>query len=171
MNRKFRLIAILVIAILIPTATAQAYYAAVSGELRDSATNALWVYGATVEVFNCNTLVTINTATLTAPTSAFNIDVSSVATPTPLCIQVTFAAGPNGTPGNAAKGPYPDRLANSGTLNTGVYFTGTGPTAITLRDLSATPHAETGGLWVGIVFALGLLVSGGWFMRRRAARF
>jgi hypothetical protein len=170
MNGKLRLIAILVIAILIPTATAQAYYATVGGELRDSKTNALWTYGANVEVFNCNTLATINTATLTAPTSTFSIDVSGVAVDTPLCIQVTFAAGPNGTPGSAAKGPYPDRLANSGNLNTGVYFTGTGPTAITLRDLSATPHAETGGLWVGLVLALVLLVSGVWILRRRAAR-
>ena len=46
--------------------------------------------------------------------------------------------------------------------------TGADPTAITLRDLSATPRAETGGLWVALVLALGLLALGGWIMRRRA---
>ena len=170
MNRKFRLIVVLVITILIPTATAQAYYAAVSGELRDSATNALWVHGATVEVFNCNTLATINSATVTAPNSTFNIDVSSVTTVTPLCVEVTFAAGPNGTPGNATKGPYPDRATNGGTLNTGVYFTGTGPTAITLRDLSVTSHAELNGLWVILILAAGAFLSGALWLRRQAQR-
>ena len=169
MNKKLRLVAILIIACLIPTAIAQAYYASVSGELRDSKTNALWTHGATVEVFNCNTLSTINTAAV-GPSGLFSIDVSSVVVDTPLCIQVTFANGGNGTPGNAAKGPYPDRLANSGNLNTGVYFTGTGPTAITLHDLSVTPHAETSGLWAGIALVLGLLVIAGWIIRRRIAQ-
>jgi hypothetical protein len=162
------LIAILVIAFLIPTATAQAYYSSLSGELRDSVTLGLWTHGANVELFNCNTLATIATTPVGA-SGLFNIDLSGVTTPTALCIEVTFADGGSGKPGNAAKGPFLDRLANSGNLNTGVYFTGTGPNAITLRDLSATPHAETSGLWVALGIALGLLVLGTWIMRRRMA--
>ncbi|MCP4426374.1 MAG: hypothetical protein GY803_17925 [Chloroflexi bacterium] len=57
---------------------------------------------------------------------------------TPLCVEVTFSAGPGGTPGNASKGPFVDRVTNSGNLNSGVYFTGTGPTAVTLADFSQT---------------------------------
>jgi len=171
MHKKMRLIAILIIAFLIPTAAAQAYYGTLTGELRDSMTLGLWTHGANVELFNCNTLATITSATVDA-SGTFNIDVSTlVTTTTPLCVEVTFADGGKGIPGNAAKGPYTDRASGSGNLNTGVYFTGTGPNAITLRDLSATPHAETGGLGVGLAFALGLLVLGGWIMRRRAARF
>ena len=58
MNKKSVFLAILVIAMLIPTTTVLADYAAISGELRDSSTNALWTHGASVEVFNCNTLAT-----------------------------------------------------------------------------------------------------------------
>ena len=168
MPKKIRLVAILIIACLIPTAAAQAYYSSISGELRDSTTSALWTHGASVELFNCNTLATISIVPVDA-SGTFNIDISTlVTTTTPLCVNVTFAAGGNGTPGSAAKGPYPDRTASSGTLNTGVYFTGTGPNVITLSELSAASHAETGGLWVGLVAALGLLVLGGWIWRRRA---
>jgi len=166
MHKKMRLIAILIIAFLIPTAAAQAYYGTLTGELRDSMTLGLWTHGANVEVFNCNTLATIITDTV-GISGTFNIDISGVTTPTALCVEVTFADGGKGIPGNAAKGPFLDRLANNGNLNTGVYFTGTGPNAITLRDLSATPHTETGGLGVGLVLALGLLTLGGLIMLRR----
>ncbi len=59
-----------------------------------------------------------------------------------------------------------------GTVNAGHFVIGNqvDPTAVTLRDLSATPHAETGGLWVGLALVLGLLVIIGWSLRRRAAR-
>jgi hypothetical protein len=170
MNKKLLCIAILVMAMLIPTATAEAYYALVTGELRDSATNALWVHGASVEVFNCNTLATINTATVTAPDSTFSIDVSDVTTATPLCIEVVFAAGLDGTPGNAAKGPYADRITNSGTLNTGVYFTGTGPTAITLRDLNASTVVTPWPLILAAVIVVATTVALGLVFRRRAVR-
>ena len=96
MPQKMRLIVILVIAFLIPTAIAQAYYSSISGELRDSTTLGLWTHGANVELFNCNTLATITSATVDA-SGTFNIDVSTlVTTTTPLCVEVTFADGGNG---------------------------------------------------------------------------
>jgi hypothetical protein len=168
MNRRLRLIAILVVAMLIPTAVAEAYYATVSGELRNSATNGLWEWGASIEVFNCNTLATINTATVPISTTAFSIDVSSVSTATPLCIEVTFAPGPEGTPGNAAKGPYPDRSSNSGNLNTGVYFTGTGPNAVTVSDLTAAASTQSDNMWLLVPAAAIALASVWWWQRRRS---
>lgn len=59
-----------------------------------------------------------------------------------------------------------------GTANAGHFVVGNevDPTAITLRDLSATTHAETSGLWVGIALAFGLLMIVGWSLRRRAAQ-
>ena len=167
MNKRFMLIALIVVAMLIPMAIAQADYSALTGELRNSATNALWTYGASAELFNCNTLATIITTPVDS-SGLFTITIpNTVTVPVALCIDVTFNAGLNGKPGNAAKGPYPDRSGNTGVLNTGAYFTGTGPNAITLRDLSATPHTETGGLGVGLVLALGLLTLGGLIMLRR----
>ncbi len=61
---------------------------------------------------------------------------------------------------------------NSGLGTEGQYVIGNqvDPTAITLRDLSATPHAETSGLWVGLALACGLLLIVGWSLRRRAAQ-
>jgi hypothetical protein len=47
--------------------------------------------------------------------------------------------------------------------------TGKDPTAVTLRDLSAAPHAETSGLWVSLALGLGLLALGGLIMLRRRA--
>jgi hypothetical protein len=170
MNKKARFIAILIIAILIPTATAQAYYAFVSGELRDSATNAIWTHGASVEIFNCNTLNTITTTVVSA-SGTFSVDISSlVTTTTPLCLEATFSAGPYGKPGNAAKGPYADRLNNTGTLSTGVYFTGTGPNAITLRDLNAMSTATPWPLIIGAVVVVAAMLALGMVMRRRTAK-
>jgi len=133
-------LAVIFVSFLVPM-SALAYYDWITGELRDSKTGAIWQYGADVEVFNCNTLTTIATQTV-GSSGVFSINISTVGTPTPLCIEVVFHPGPNGTPGNAAKGPYPDRSSSTGTLNTGVYFTGTGPTAITLTELSARSSAS-----------------------------
>jgi hypothetical protein len=166
MNRKFKLSVVLIIALLIPTAAAGAYYATVSGELRNSDNNALWEWGANVEVFNCNTLATINTATVPISTSTFSIDVSSVSVATPLCIEVDFLPGPLGDPGNAAKGPYPDRSSNSGNLNTGVYFTGTGPNAVVVSDLTAAPSTQNDNVWLLVPVAAIALI-GVWVWQRR----
>jgi hypothetical protein len=144
------------LALVLPVNTL-AYYDFVSGELKDSKTGALWAYGAEVEVFNCSSLASINTATLAPGTSTFNIDVSSVSVDTPLCIEVNFAAGPEGEPGNAAKGTYPDRSDDTGTLDTGVYFTGTGPLAVTLNGVSA----QSMNAWLPLALVLPLAVLGG----------
>ena len=169
MNKKLVIAAILVLALLIPTATAGAWYSNVIGELRDSSTNALWGHGASVEVFNCNTLDTIVIAPVGA-SGTFDIDISSVTTTTPLCIEVTFADGGNGIPGNAAKGPYPDRSTSSGTLNTGVYFTGTGPLAITLRDLTATTAPTPWPLILAAVIVVAAMLALSLVLRRRAVK-
>jgi hypothetical protein len=133
--------------ILAVVSPAGAYYSNVIGELRDDKNHDLWAYGAAVEVYNCLTLQTINTTTVPlAPNpgyGVFNVDVSMVSADTSLCIEVVFYPGPDGTPGNAAKGPYLDRSTNSGTLNTGVYFTGTGPTAVVLKSLAVSPSADS----------------------------
>ncbi len=155
MDKKLRLIAIFIIALLIPTAIAAAFYATLSGELRDSKTNALWTHGADVEVFNCNTFSTIVTTTV-GVSGQFTVDVSSVGATTGLCINVSFHDGGTGIPGDAAKGPYVDRLANGGNLNTGVYFTGTGPTAITLKSLDARSEDSSPALWIGSLLIMGI---------------
>lgn len=82
-------------------------------------------------------------------------------TATPLCIEIVFAAGPNGTPGNAAKGPYADRSTNSGTVNKGVYFTGTAPLAITLRDLNASTVATPWALILAVVIIAAAMLAPG----------
>jgi hypothetical protein len=170
MNKRFMLIALIVVAMLLPTAIAQADYSAVSGELRNSATNALWTYGASAELFNCNTLATIITAPVDS-SGVFTITIpATVTVPVALCIDVTFNTGPNGKPGNAAKGPYPDRSSNSGTLNTGVYFTGTGPNAITLRDLNATTTLTPWPLILAAVIVVAAMLVLGLMLRRRTAR-
>ncbi len=170
MNKKIGLIAVLVVAMLIPVTTVLADYAAVTGELRDNSTNAIWTHGASVELFNCNTLATIITDTV-GSSGIFTITIpNTVTVPVALCIDVTFYPGSNGTPGNAAKGPYPDRSTNSGTLNTGVYFTGTGPNAITLRDLSAESAATPWPLVLAAVAVVAAMLALGVILRRRAAR-
>jgi LPXTG-motif cell wall-anchored protein len=131
---------------LIVVAPSMAYYNTVSGELRDSKTGALWEYGGNVEVFHCSDLSVIATDSVdSAPTAGygtFSIDISSISADTPLCIEVDFTAGPNGDPGNASKGPYADRSDDTGDLDTGVYFTGTGPTAINLQSFNTEGGAN-----------------------------
>lgn len=148
-----------------------AYYATVSGELRDSETGNLWQYGANVEVFNCNTLATITTGTVDAAPAAgygtFTLDISSVSSDMPLCIEVNFIAGPNGDPGNAVKGPYPNRSDSTGDLNTGVYFTGTGPTAVSLHSISTTSVANLPPAAGGLAL---LAMTGVVILRRRRPR-
>ena len=166
MTRKFKLMVVLVIGLLIPTAVAEAYYATISGELRNSDNNALWEWGADVEVFNCNTLDTIITATVPISTSMFTMTLPSTSSARPLCVEVAFAAGPEGTPGNAAKGPYPDRSSSSGNLNTGVYFTGTGPNAVAVDNFAATPSTQNNDAWL-LLAAPAILLAGLWLWRRR----
>ena len=169
MNKRFMLIALIVVAMLIPMAIAQADYSALTGELRNSATNALWTYGASAELFNCNTLATIITSPVDS-SGLFTITIpNTVTVPVALCIDVTFNAGLNGKPGNAAKGPYPDRSGNTGVLNTGAYFTGTGPNAITLRDLNAT-SVTPWPLILAAVIVLAAMLALGLMLRRRTVK-
>jgi len=172
MRAKSRIILLgIFLAVMLVVDHAGAFYANVTGELRDSKANKLWEWGAIFEVFNCFTLDTINTATSPIAPNAgygtFDIDVSSVSVSTPLCIEVNFNDGGNGKPGNAAKGPYPDRLANVGTLNTGVYFTDTGPTAVVLKSLAVYPAANSTLLMsltgVSLAVAVGFVL----FLRRK----
>ncbi len=165
MNKTVRLIAIFIIAVLIPTAVAAAFYSTLSGELRDSKTGALWTHGADVEVFNCNDYSTIVTTTVDF-SGQFTVSLPIITTTTGLCVNVSFYYGGTGTPGDAAKGPYPDRSGYSGNLDTGVYFTGTGPTAITLKSLDARSEDSSPALWIGslliLVITLGIIA-----LRRR----
>jgi hypothetical protein len=148
---------------------ALAYYSSISGELRDSKTGALWTQGANVEVYNCNTLATIDTAVVDS-SGVFSISLPVTYTSAvPICVEVIFNDGGNGAPGNAAKGPYPDRSTSLGGLNTGVYFTGTGPTAIVLKEASAQSSGST--MWAPVVLLGAALVAGSfWTWRRRAVR-
>ena len=169
MNKRFMLIALIVVAMLIPTAIAQADYSALTGQLRNSATNALWAYGASAELFNCNTLATIITTPVDS-SGLFTITIpNTVTVPVALCIDVTFNAGLTGKPGNAAKGPYPDRSGNTGVLNTGAYFTGTGPNAITLRDLNAT-SVTPWPLILAAVIVLAAMLALGLMLRRSTVK-
>lgn len=148
MKTKFGVVLLIVlIVIMVSVPSAGAYYSSVTGELRNDKNQDLWAYGASVEVYDCQYLTTINTAIVPAAPAVgfgvFSIDVSMVDKNTPLCIQVVFYPGPDGTPGNSVKGPYPDRSSSSGTLNTGVYFTGTGPTAVVLKDLAVSTSANS----------------------------
>jgi ABC-type glycerol-3-phosphate transport system permease component len=55
-------------------------------------------------------------------------------------------------------------------LNTGVYFTGTGPTAITLRDLNASTVVTPWPLILAAVIVVATIVALGLVFRRRAVR-
>lgn len=137
MRKKLIIITISLFAVLLIATPAFAYYSAVKGELRNSLDNALWTHGATVEIFDCTTFATITTQTVDA-SGTFNIPINPASSTRTLCIEVDFTPAPGGgDPGNAAKGPYLDRASSTGTLDTGVYFTGTGPTAITLQQADA----------------------------------
>lgn len=160
---------IALVALLLLATMTLAYYSNVIGELRNSKDNALWTHGADVEVFNCSSMTTIATQTV-GSSGTFDIDISSISSDTPLCIEVTFHAGPAGTPGNAAKGTFVDR-ANSGTppadptLNTGVYLTGTGPNAVTLTNITA--RSANTWLPVGLVVGFSVLALGALFVLRK----
>jgi hypothetical protein len=171
-NKIFRLIAVFVIAILLPAATARAYYEFVSGELRDSKTGAVWSNGATVEIYDCASFTTVATQIVDS-SGMFSIPVSSFPTPPvirALCIEVTFSPGISGTPGMAAKGPYRDRPSISGTLSTGVYFTGTGPNAIALRDMNATTALTPWPLILAAVLVAAVMLALGLMLRKRTAK-
>jgi hypothetical protein len=167
MKRRFLLIlAVLLAALLLAPTLAIAYYGSVTGELRDSDTGQPWQYGGTVEIWNCNTLNTIITQVVPSGVYTFNIGISTVVTtPTALCVEVAFSPGPLGTPGNAAGGPFPDRASSAGILNTGVYFTGTGPTAITLANVTA--RSANRWLPVGLAAVALVGVGGGLLALRR----
>jgi hypothetical protein len=135
----------------IPALAAQ--YTSVTGELRDDKTHALWTYGADVEVFDCNTFATLGTQSTN--TGTFNITITPSGINRAACVNVDFCAGPNGKPGDAAKGPFIDRTSGSGgTLNTGVYFTGTGPTAVGVEKFIA--HSSN---WLWLVTGSAILLA------------
>lgn len=168
MKRRSLVVLLALTMSLLSVAPAFAWYNTLTGELRDSKTGALWIHGASVEVFNCNTLATIAT-TIVDSSGVFSIDLTGEAD-RPLCIEVVFNDGGNGTPGNAAKGPYPDRQSNEGTLNTGVYFTGAGPTAVVLRDLSADSANPAWTIVLAGVAATAAMLASGLILRKRVRR-
>jgi len=165
MNKKIWAVLFTLFVALLFAVPVFAYYSTISGQLRDSKTGAIWTSGASIEVFNCNTLATINTS-LVGVTGVFTIDISSIVSATPVCVEVTFNNGGNGTPGNAAKGPFTDRVGNAGNLDSGVYFTGTGPTAVVLKEVTAQPSVSN--IWLPVAL-LGIVIVAGsfWALRKR----
>lgn len=65
-----------------------------------------------------------------------------------------------------------DSIANGRAQSgSGYFYKGNqDPTAITLSNLSATPHAEMNGLWIALILAVSVLLSGAWWLRRQAQR-
>lgn len=168
MKRKLAIIvaAVLITIMLLPEATS-AYYSNVIGQARDSKTGSPWVHGGSVEVFNCNTLANIANGSLDS-NGQFDISLGSYTGPDrPLCIEITFNNGGNGTPGNASKGPFADRSGSTGTLDTGVYFTGTGPTVVTMSDVRVSTSTSRAGLPFAAAAGLAALAAGAAILRRR----
>jgi hypothetical protein len=135
---------------------AAAYYVNVTGELRDSKTGALWTHNATVYIFDCGTGDDIVAPILINDGSGTFFEPLPTVTPPDnqmICVEVVFGFGGVGTPGNATKGPFVNRQSSAGNLDTGVYFTGTGPLAVTLASFGAS----TGGsipLLFAVIFLL-----------------
>jgi hypothetical protein len=166
MKRKLLIVsAILLATLLFVPMYALAYYDNVTGALYDVKTQQPWEHGAEVEVWHCYSLATIATDTLGTGEYTFSIDISGISADTPLCIEVDFLAGPDGDPGKEAKGPYPDRSDDGGDLDTGAYFAGSGPNAVTLTDANAGSPS----VWLPVALAACLLVGvgGALLLRRR----
>jgi len=150
---------------LVTVGTVFAHYSSVKGEIRDGKTQAAWAHGAEVLVFNCNSGDELASTTLSAGTSTFDLSVSLPAGYVPICVQVTFtceeSSGCSGSPGSAAKGPFPSfESSSSGTLDTGSYFSNSGPTAV---ELSAFGASSSNYNWMPVFFLVFSLVSVGTF--------
>ena len=170
MKKKLLVVLALVLGLSLMFATlALAHYSSVIGELRDTKTQALWQWGGTVNVFNCFTGVSLGTQVLPPGSSSFNIPIAPPIGYVPICIEVDFATCSGcPDPGNAAKGIYPSFDSTSGTLDTGPYFAGTGPNAVTLTNITA--RSANTWLPVGLVAGLSVLALGALFaLRKRRA--
>jgi len=167
MKKKLLVVLALVLGLSLMFATlALAHYSNVIGELRDIKTQALWQWGGTVNVFNCFTGGTLGTQVLPPGFSSFNISITPPAGYAPICIEVDFATCTScPDPGNAAKGIYPSFDSTSGILDTGPYFTGTGPNAVTLTNITA--RSANTWLPVGLVAGLSVLALGALFVLRK----
>ncbi|MBA3534103.1 MAG: hypothetical protein H0T73_19450 [Ardenticatenales bacterium] len=125
---------------------AAAFYDTVTGQLRNF-NNGNWLYGATVEAYNCDTFETAGTQVVPAGTTTFSIDVSAYnalqVASYPICVEVfwNMDTANNYTPGNVTKGPFRNALAAAGSLNTGAY-TAEAPLSVRLSSLTATAAAS-----------------------------
>lgn len=142
MNRRALLITLVVFVFALAFAQpGNAYYSSVSGELRDSATDQPWQWGATVQIFfGCNPATWELVGSETVDSSGiFNIGIpGSSAGDVEMCVAASFEAGSAGTPANRIVGPIPNTSEVSGDYGPVIIYTNTGPNAVTLQQLTAS---------------------------------
>ena len=137
--KKFSIIITLsILFFLMITGIASAWYTEVGGVVRDSKTQSPWTYGATVNVWDCSAIdvgAPLGTGTL-ARDSTFAVTFTESTANRFLCVEFNFGTGPNGTP--ADRWEVINDNGPNGMFDLGIVYTDTGPTAVTLADISTT---------------------------------
>jgi hypothetical protein len=171
MNKRTSLLAAVVLGIilfLVPVGVL-AFYSDISGELRDQKTQALWVHGGTVRVYDCLTGYTISDPlTKTVDSSGeFTIGLTdTIESYVYMCVEVVFKAGthPSDTIQTVLKS-FPNTSDHEGTLNAGAFYKDTGPNAVSFTNVTA--HSPNVWLPVGIVAGVSMLAMGALIVIRK----
>jgi hypothetical protein len=139
-------------------------YDNISGTVRDSKTTNVWTHGGSVTIWRCDDIngTALATGSITA---GGNISVAYTAqsTGTPICVEIGFNDGGNGTPADVWKVFVDDGAA--GNYAMGNIFTDTGPTAVTMSSFGSANNTMS----LSAMAAIVLLLVGGTFVvwRRR----
>ena len=160
---------IALVALLLLATMALAYYSSVTGELRDYKTAGLWQYGGTVAIINCSDGTVITSQVLADGVSSFNIALSDPVGFQLMCVQVTFRL-PDDSNGQTVVEIYPNigsgiGGSDEGSLDAGVFWSDTGPNAVTLTNITA--RSANTWLPVGLVAGLSVLAMGALFTLRK----
>ena len=165
MKRTFKILVIVFASLLVVT-TAYAW-TGVDGKAVDSKTGAGWAHGGTAYAVSSvdGMLGTYPLSTAAGTEGEF----SGAYTATPgatITVYIVFSPGPNGTPATNSDCTFID-VAIPVHYGCGNILTGTGPTAITLADLTAESSAANP--WLPAILVVGALavVSGGLVVVRR----
>jgi hypothetical protein len=172
MNKKFAVaVLIALVASLLVSTSAFANFDAVSGQLKDGKTGSNWTYGGTATVYDCSNMNVELGSTTADSTGAFTVTMTSSGTSGFLCIKATF----NAVDPNPASDPYWKVFqdSGSGTLDAGIFYTNTGPTAVALKEVTAQPSVSNIGLPVallGVVVVAAAMLALGLVLRKRTAK-
>jgi LPXTG-motif cell wall-anchored protein len=142
------------------TIPAAAYFTNVTGELLlDPSSTEPWTLGATLQVFyHCNSTPVLQvTEVLPAGDSTFDIPLPAPTGATRMCVTVDFNEGPGGDPPSQQSAEISNSLDASGAYGPLVFYSNTGPAAVTLQQLSATAGSGSPLLLAAGVMLLGAL--------------